>query len=63
MGFGDEFLVITAIAYAFQLFGALALLAAAGAALYCAVQMKKALAELQRQTETFRRLTGEPAAE
>ena len=63
MGFGDEFLVISAIAYVVQIFGALALFAAAAAAIYCAVQMKKVLAELGRQTATLRRLAGEPPAE
>ena len=63
MGFGDEYLLLRLITYAFQFFGAVALFAAAAAALYCAVQMKKVLAELQRQTETLRRLAGEPAAE
>jgi hypothetical protein len=60
---GDDLLFITAIAYVFQFFGLVALFAAAGAALYCAVQMKKVLAELQRQTATLRRLAGEPPAE
>jgi hypothetical protein len=63
MGFGDEFLAIGIIMYLFQFIGAVALLAAAGAALYCAVQMKKVLAELERQTAALRRLAGEPAAE
>jgi hypothetical protein len=60
---GDDLLVITAIAYVFQFFGLVAIVAAAGAALYCAVQMKKVLAELERQTATLRRLAGEAPAE
>lgn len=63
MGFGDEFLAIGIIMYVFQFFGAVALFAAAAAAIYCAVQMKKVLAELERQTAALRRLAGEPAAE
>jgi hypothetical protein len=60
---GDNFLVISAIAYVFQFFGAVALFAAAGAALYAAVQVKKACDELRRQTTLLRRLAGEPAVE
>jgi hypothetical protein len=63
MGFGDEFLVLAVVGYVFQLFSVAALLAAAGAALYCAVQMKKVLAELRAQTAALRRLAGEPPAE
>ncbi|HUV87018.1 MAG TPA: hypothetical protein VMX79_07880 [bacterium] len=59
----NDLLIFTLVAYVFQFFGLVALFAAAGAALYCAVQMKKVLAELQRQTETLRRLAGEPPAE
>jgi hypothetical protein len=51
------------VGFVFQLFGAVALFAAAAAALYCAVQMKKVLAELKGQTATLRRLAGEPPAE
>jgi len=60
---GDGFLVITAIAYVFQLFSFVAVLAAAGAALYAAVQVKKAAEELRRQTALLRRLAGEPPVE
>ena len=60
---GDDLLVITAIAYVFQFFGLVAIVAAAGAALYCAVQMKKAIAELRKQTAALRRLAGEPPEE
>ena len=63
MGFGDEFLRFALIGYVFQFIGAVALFAAAAAAIYCAVQMKKVLAVLERQTATLRRLAGEPPAE
>ena len=59
----DNLLIIGVVGYVFQFFSAVALFAAAGAALYCAVQMKKVLAELERQTATLRRLAAEPAAE
>ena len=59
----DNLLMFNLVGYIFQLIGAVALFAAAGAAIYCAVQMKKVLAELERQTATLRRLAGEPPAE
>ena len=51
------------IGYIFQFFGLVAIVAAAGAALYCAVQMKKVHAELRAQTAALRRLAGEPPEE
>lgn len=57
----DNLLMFSLVGFVFQIFGAVALFAAAAAALYCAVQMKKVLAELERQTATLRRLAGEPA--
>ena len=56
-------MVITAIAYVFQFFGLVAIVAAAGAALYAAVQVKKAGEELRKQTALLRRLAGEQAEE
>jgi hypothetical protein len=60
---GDDLLVITAIAYVFQFFGLVAIVAAAGAALYAAVQVKKAGEELRKQTALLRRIAGEQAEE
>jgi hypothetical protein len=57
---GDNLLFITAIAYVFQLFGLVAIVAAAGAALYAAVQVKKAAEELRKQTALLRRIANEP---
>ena len=59
----DNILMFGLVGFVFQFLGAAALFAAAGAALYCAVQMKKVLAEMRKQTAAIRRLAGEPAAE
>ena len=56
----DNLLMFSLVGFVFQFLGAAALLAAAGAALYCAVQMKKVHAELRAQTAALRRLAGEP---
>ena len=56
-------MVITAIAYVFQFFGLVAIVAAAGAALYAAVRVKKVAEELRKQTALLRRLAGEPPEE
>ena len=63
MGFGDEYLVLAGLGFVFQLFALVAIVAAAGAALYCAVQVKKVLVELRAQTAALRRLAGEPPDE
>ena len=56
-------MVLAGVGFLFNFLGAVALLAAAGAALYCAVQVKKVLAELHGQTKVLRRLAGEPPEE
>jgi hypothetical protein len=40
MGFGDEYLVLAGLGFVFQLFGLVAIVAAAGAALYAAGLLK-----------------------
>jgi hypothetical protein len=59
----DNLLMFSLVGYIFQFFALVAIVAAAGAALYCAVQMKKVLVELRAQTAALRRLAGEPPDE
>jgi cell division protein FtsB len=59
----DNLLMFSLVGYIFQLFGLVAIVAAAGAALYAAVQVKKAAEELRKQTALLRRLAGEQAEE
>jgi hypothetical protein len=59
MGFGDEYMVLAGVGFLFNFLGALALIAAAGAALYAAVQIKKVIPELRKQTRLLQKLAGE----
>jgi hypothetical protein len=59
----DNLFMLSLVGFVFQLLGLVALVAAAAAALYCAVQMKKVLAELRKQTAALRRVAGEQAEE